>query len=116
MGRIGAAGQSVLRRGADPQCVPVRAFMGDSGKRGKAVRPALSGTAPRSRQDKHLTDPLRIGIRSIRKKEVSAMACDETLYRQYLSGDDEGLNALMKKYGDPLTLSLIHIYSCQTRA
>ena len=104
MGRIGAAGQSVLRRGADPQCVPVRAFMGDSGKRGKAVRPALSGTAPRSRQDKHLTDPLRIGIRSIRKKEVSAMACDETLYRQYLSGDDEGLNALMKKYGDPLIL------------
>ena len=104
LGRIGAAGPSVLRRGADPQCVPVRAFMGDSGKRGKAVRPALSGTAPRSRQDKHLTDPLRIGIRSIRKKEVSAMACDETLYRQYLSGDDEGLNALMKKYGDPLTL------------
>ena len=32
------------------------------------------------------------------------MACDETLYRQYLSGDDEGLNALMKKYGDPLTM------------
>ena len=32
------------------------------------------------------------------------MTCDETLYRQYLSGDDEGLNALMKKYGDPLTL------------
>ena len=32
------------------------------------------------------------------------MACDETLYRQYLSGDDEGLNALMEKYGDPLTL------------
>ena len=32
------------------------------------------------------------------------MACDETLYRQYLSGDDEGLNALMKKYGDPLIL------------
>lgn len=32
------------------------------------------------------------------------MACDESLYRQYLSGDDEGLNALMKKYGDPLTL------------
>ena len=25
-------------------------------KRGKAVRPALSGTAPRFRQDKHLTD------------------------------------------------------------
>ena len=65
MGRIGAAGQSVLRRGADS---------------------------------------LRIGIGSIRKKEVNAMTCDEALYRQYLSGDDEGLNALMKKYGDPLTL------------
>ena len=65
MGRIGAAGQSVLRRGADS---------------------------------------LRIGIGSIRKKEVNAMTCDEALYRQYLSGDDEGLNALMKKYGDPLAL------------
>ena len=32
------------------------------------------------------------------------MTCDESLYRQYLNGDDEGLNALMKKYGDPLTL------------
>ena len=32
------------------------------------------------------------------------MTCDEGYYRQYLSGDDEGLNALMKKYGDPLTL------------
>ena len=32
------------------------------------------------------------------------MTRDEALYRQYLSGDDEGLNALMKKYGDPLTL------------
>ena len=104
LGRIGAAGQSVLRRGVDPRCVPVRAFMGDPGKCGKAVRPALSGTAPRSRQDKHLTDLLRIGIGSICKKEVSAMACDETLYRQYLSGDDAGLEALMKKYGDPLTL------------
>ena len=46
----------LLRRGADPRRVPVRALMGDPGKRGKAVRPALSGTAPRSRQDKHLTD------------------------------------------------------------
>ena len=100
LGRIRAAGQSVLRRGADSRRVPVRTFMGDSGKRGKAVRPALSGTAPRSRQDKHLTDSLRIGIGSIRKKEVNAMNCDEALYRQYLSGDDEGLNALMKKYGD----------------
>ena len=32
------------------------------------------------------------------------MTCDESLYRQYLNGDDEGLNALMKKYGEPLTL------------
>ena len=57
---------------------------------------------PRSQQDKHLTDtPLHF---SIRKKEVNAMTCDEALYRQYLSGDDEGLNALMEKYGDPLTL------------
>ena len=32
------------------------------------------------------------------------MACDETLYRQYLAGDDAGLDALMKQYGDPLTL------------
>lgn len=24
------------------------------------------------------------------------MTCDEAFYRQYLSGDDEGLNALMK--------------------
>ena len=32
------------------------------------------------------------------------MTCDEALYRQYLSGDDAGLEALMKKYGDPLTL------------
>ena len=49
------------------------------------------------RQDKHLTDtPLHF---SSRKKEVNAMACDETLYRQYLNGDDAGLEALMKKYG-----------------
>ena len=32
------------------------------------------------------------------------MACDETLYRRYVAGDDAGLEALMKKYGDPLTL------------
>ena len=32
------------------------------------------------------------------------MVCDESYYRQDLGGDDEGLNALMKKYGDPLTL------------
>ena len=54
------------------------------------------------RQDKHLTDtPLHF---SIRKKEVNVMTCDEVFYRQYLSGDDAGLEALMKKYGDPLTL------------
>ena len=43
-------------------------------------------------------------IGSIRKKEVNAMTCDEVFYRQYLSGDDAGLEALMKKYGEPLTL------------
>ena len=32
------------------------------------------------------------------------MTCDESYYRQYLSGDDAGLEVLMKKYGDPLTL------------
>ena len=32
------------------------------------------------------------------------MACDEALYRRYLSGDDAGLEALMQQYGDPLTL------------
>ena len=54
------------------------------------------------RQGKHLTDtPLHF---SIRKKEVNAMTCDEALYRQYLNGDDAGLEVLMKKYGDPLTL------------
>lgn len=29
------------------------------------------------------------------------MACDESLYRQYLNGDDEGLNALMKNTATP---------------
>ena len=38
------------------------------------------------------------------------MNCDEALYRQYLSGDDEGLNALMKKYGDPLTGLKAYLY------
>lgn len=32
------------------------------------------------------------------------MACDEALYRQYLDGNDAGLDALMKKYVDSLTL------------
>ena len=79
---------NIAPRGGSP-ARPGSALMGDPGKCGKAVRPALSGTAPRSRQDKHLTDPpLHF---SIRKKEVNAMTCDESLYRQYLSGDDEGL-------------------------
>ena len=38
------------------------------------------------------------------------MTGDESLYRQYLSGDDEGLNALMKKYGDPLTFGYSHTF------
>ena len=54
LGRVRAAGQPILRRGANPRRVPVRALMGDPGKRGKALRPALSGTALRSRQDKPL--------------------------------------------------------------
>ena len=32
------------------------------------------------------------------------MISDEELYRQYLSGDETGLEELMKKYGNPLTL------------
>ena len=32
------------------------------------------------------------------------MAMDEELYRRYLCGDEAGLVALMKKYGNPLTL------------
>ena len=32
------------------------------------------------------------------------MTADEALYRRYLDGDDDGLDALIKKYGDPLTL------------
>ena len=38
---------------------------------------------------------------SIRKKEVNAMACDESLYRQYLSGDDAGLEVLIKNSATP---------------
>ena len=33
-----------------------------------------------------------------------SMAIDEELYKQYLCGNEAGLEALMKKYGDPLTL------------
>ena len=32
------------------------------------------------------------------------MISDEELYRQYLSGDETGLEELMKKYDNPLTL------------
>ena len=45
-----------------------------------------------------------LSLRHPGKKEVNAMTCDEGYYCQYLDGDDEGLNALMKKYGDPLTM------------
>ena len=37
-------------------------------------------------------------------KNGNNLAGDETLYHQYLCGDDTGLDALMKRYGDPLTL------------
>ena len=43
------------------------------------------------------------------------MTCDEALYRQYLNGDDAGLEALMKKCGDPLTLLLTAICTMFTR-
>lgn len=33
------------------------------------------------------------------------MIPDEELYRRWLSGDEEGLRALMERYGDRLTLS-----------
>ena len=36
-------------------------------------------------------------------KELNGMATDEELYGQYLSGDETGLELLIKKYGDPLT-------------
>lgn len=31
------------------------------------------------------------------------MLTDETLYRRYVDGDDEGLNGLMERYGNSLT-------------
>ena len=43
-------------------------------------------------------------LRGCGGKEVNGMAMDEELYRQYLCGDEAGLVALMKKYGNPLTL------------
>ena len=39
------------------------------------------------------------------------MATDEELYGQYLCGDETGLELLIKKYGDPLTL---YIDGCVT--
>ena len=41
-----------------------------------------------------------------RRKEGDTMVSDGDFYRQYLNGDDAGLEALMEKYGDPLTLYL----------
>ena len=38
------------------------------------------------------------------ERGVGGMISDEELYRQYLHGDEAGLEALMKKYGDPLIL------------
>ena len=43
-------------------------------------------------------------LRGCGGKEVNGMAMDEELYRRYLCGDEAGLVALMKKYGNPLTL------------
>ena len=40
----------------------------------------------------------------VRRRGVNDMACDEILYRQYLTGDDAGLEELVKRYSDPLTL------------
>ena len=37
-------------------------------------------------------------------KDVHNMISDEELYRQYLSGDETGLEELMRKYDNPLTL------------
>ena len=39
------------------------------------------------------------------------MVTDEELYGQYLCGDETGLELLIKKYGDPLTL---YIDGCVT--
>ena len=96
LGRVGAAGQSVLRRGADPRRVPVRAFMGDPGKREKS-RPTRAFRNSAAIPAGQAPDRLPATFESAAKKEVNAMTCDESLYRQYLNGDDEGLNALMKK-------------------
>ena len=41
-----------------------------------------------------------------RRKEGDTMVSDGDFYRQYLNGDDAGLEALMEKYGDPLTVYL----------
>ena len=43
------------------------------------------------------------------------MVSDGDFYRQYLNGDDAGLEALMEKYGDPLTCTLTATCTTYTR-
>ena len=43
------------------------------------------------------------------------MTCDETFYHRYLNGDDAGLEALMKKYGNPLTCISTDICTMSTK-
>ena len=43
------------------------------------------------------------------------MVTDEELYGQYLCGDETGLELLIKKYGDPLTLILMVICMMSTK-
>ena len=48
-------------------------------------------------------------------KELNGMATDEELYGQYLSGDETGLELLIKKYGDPLTYTSMVICMMSTK-
>ena len=43
------------------------------------------------------------------------MISDEELYRQYLSGDETGLEELMRKYDNPLTYTSTAICMTFTR-
>ena len=43
------------------------------------------------------------------------MVIDEELYRQYLRGDEAGLEALMRKYGNPLTYTSMAICMMSTK-
>ena len=36
------------------------------------------------------------------------MVTDDILYRRYLSGDEDGLSALMERHGDKLTPMAMH--------